>query len=523
MCQSLPLFLKKEEHPFFKVFSYAQPIGYSFKHDRRALDLYHHPYYKTLLGLRAKLRRLLKSGKSSDKIKRAIIELDFRIRDLEQDISVKGDEELIPDQRARVRSPYVFTEFLFDEKGFKVYDEKILFDTNKEKPPIFNSTPYSVTNLTNVHNVLAGKAMIDRMLDPLVWGLTYNKLFSNGPSFTNSFRKFIDQSLLTSKKRRFLEVRSLFKAVQRHYQQIVIFRKKQLHKRMLPFHEFRMGSLAFKCGYPEQVPIKQQAQNLYSTFFVTCWRSSAVARSNRQYILSPTRVIPHEYIAKIDPPNFKVPETRASKRARRLPNHDYESETDGTAAYEFGIYNLMFTIELTGKLFRNLSSYWDFPNRYSPYFTKNPRNNRRNRPLDTMLGDEIRDVRRAVFSFLKKRIFKGPIYVTHYSKHSLKSLALKFLNFETRHHDRIRPSNSPYTSKQRRLHRTLINQGVLFEYWEEESQLLMPGQYVQVQLHNLEIDLELTKHQPNREPEEFTLSVKKKPVNEDVLKKEKIE
>lgn len=499
-------FIKKEEHPSFKVPFYLVPASDKHSLGEKSIDLYHHPYYKSLLELRTRLRTLLER-KFTNKLKLAIIELDFRIRELEHEISIKQDEELIPDQRFRPKSPYIFTELLYDEDHYKLYDETQLFDTDKEKAPVLNLTPYNSYNIPAMRSVIKGKRTIDRMMDPLVWGLTYNKLFSNGVSFTRSFRNFIDYSLINSKKRRLLEVSSLFKAVQRHYQQIVIFRKKHLHRRMLPFREFRLGALAFKCGYPEKVPLKQQAPNVHSTFFVTCWRSSAVARSNRQYILSPTTVIPDNYIAKIDPVNFKAPVTRASRRIRRLPNFDYTTETDGTAAFEVGIYNLMFTIEMTGKIYHELSSYWEFPNRLSPYFTRNPRNNRRNRPLDTLLGDEIRDVRRAVFSFLRKRIFKGPIYVTHYSKTSLKSLALKFLNYETRHHDRVKPINSPYTSKQRRLHRTLINQGVIFEYWEDESQLLMPGQYVQLQLHNMEIEFELTNHVPMREPSVFTPSV----------------
>ena len=494
-------FIKKEEHPNFKVPSYAIPE--SDRVNPKLIDLYHHPYYKSLLRLRRRLRVLLQR-KPTDKVKLAVIELDFRIRELEQYIDILDKEELIPNQRYRIRSPYVFTEFVFDERNFKVYEEHLLFDTqDKERAPIFNSTPYKPYKLANVYNILKGHATLDRLLDPLVWSLTYNKLFTNGPSFSNSFRNFIDHSRLTSKKRRFLEVSLLSKAVQRHYQQIVIFRKKQVHKRLLPFHEFRMGSLGIICGYPERVSLKQQAQNLHSTFFVTSWRSSAVAADNRDYILSPSTTVPDEYIAKIDPVNFKVPETRASKRARRLPNYDYAAESNGSATYEIGIYNLMFTIELIGRVYRDNSSYLDFPARYSPYFTRNPRNNRRNRPFDSLIGDEIRDVRRAVFSFMKKRIFKGPIYVTHYSKYSLRSLAHKFLNFETRHHDRIRPINSPYTSKQRRLHRTLITQGVIFEYWENESQLLMPGQYVQLQLHNLEIESEFIRPPPLREAQKF--------------------
>lgn len=510
----LVAFIKKEEHHSFKVSSYALPYIYERRGDPIELDLYHHPYYKALLDLRLKFTLLLKK-KRTNSIRESLIELDSRIRELEQDISIRRNQEIIPNQRFRSRPTFVFSEFHFDENSYKIYHEDSLFyKANKERSPIINSTPYSLNQLANMENILAGKAIIDPLLDPLVWSLTYNKLFTNGPSFTNSFRTFIDHNLVTSKRRRLLEVTKLFKAVQRHYQQLVRFRKKQIHKRMLPFHEFRMGTLAFKCGYPERVPLKQQVQNLHSTFFVTCWRSSTVAWDNRDYILSPTTVVPDEYIAKIDPPNFKVPETRASKRARRLPNFDYTAETDGTATYEIGIYNLMFTIEFTGSMYHNRLSYWEFPNRYSPYFTRNPRNKRRNRPFDTLLGDEIRDIRRAVFSFMKQRIFKGPIYVTHYSKHSLKSLALKFLNFETRHHDRIKPINSPYTSKQRRLHRTLINQGVLFEYWDDQPQLLMPGQQVQVQLHNLEIESEFVKLRRLRQPTKFRVVEEKVPLPE---------
>jgi hypothetical protein len=498
-------FIKKEEHPLFKVPSYALPAKYTHSYGNLPLDLYHHPYYLSLLNLRVRLKKLLKNDVST-KLKLSIMEVDLRIRELERDLNVKWNEELIPNQRSRMKSPFVFTEFLFDDDSFKIHDENFLFETDKEKSLSLNFTPYTLNNISDILSIIKRKSISDRMMDPLVWGLTYNKMFYNGVSFVGSFRKFIDIAYLNCRQTRLLEISSLFKAVQRHYQQILIFRKKYFHRRMLPFTEFRLGSLAFKCGYPEKVSIKQQAQNLYSTFFVTSWRSSSVALSNREYILSPTTIVPEVYIAKIDPLNFKPVETRSSKRYRRLPNFDYTTETEGTATFELGIYNLMFTIQLTGKTFHDLSSYWEFPNRLSPYFTKNPRNNRRNRPLDTLLGDEIRDVRRGVFLFLKKRIFKGPIYVTHYSKLSLKSLALKFLNFDTRHHERIRPINSPYTSKQRRLHRTLVTQGVIFEYWDEESQFLMPGQYAQLQLHNLEIELEMTKHKRIRKVKNFTIS-----------------
>lgn len=466
-----------KSHRFKKKKTYREPI-----------DVYHHPRYISLEYLRDVLKSLQKTSSIDDDLIFKIIKLKKKISTLEYDLALSPGQIVLPGTYYRFLSiPHYRVKRHYDYDPYRIPQSLSgRFYRNKalKRSSFSNCAPYSSYIFNDLTKVYDRDQYPSQMTDINYWSLLYNLTISKGPSFVTSFRRLLFTSDIKKIERK-TNLKFIVKAFRQHLQQIRQFKDLHYYKRSFLVYSFPSYLTRLKDFFPYMTVFFNVIENISIYSVKSYWRSLSLAESNRKYILAPSKSVPDKYAFKVDINGF----TPQTKKKKKLDFEVYEPV--GSALYDIGRFNLVKLITVGYKQLHNPSAYSEVPTAFTPFWTKSARTKRRVRLKDTNAGQELQDFRNSLLTVIKSRISKGPIYVVKSFNHTISEIALNFLNYDTRHHYRIRSENSPYSTRERRLHRLLITQGVLFDYWEESPTLLSPGQCYQVLLQNLYIDKEL--------------------------------
>lgn len=457
----------------------------------RTVDLYDHPRYMSLEYMRALFLELLDQENEEE-----LIDLKQSITRLEQDLNLSPDM-IAPSgiyyKRLSVPNIKFRPHFIFDP--YKPAIASVLYSTDLEKAPLNIKTPYSVPALVDLGLLTEEKQQYTSLLDPSYWALLHNS-FIKGPSFLTPLRRFIFKLCNKDvKKMRAIQLTQMLASFRNHYQNVTLFHKRYFHKRNTILTRFLSLSSELRTCYPVRLPFQCYPINSVIYSVKSYWRSSALALTNRKYILKPSKVVPKNYKFKIDPSLF-LPVNRKKKLS-------LYHKTD-SIVHDISQFNLISTIKFSEYRLYTLTAYSKVPTAGHPYWTRHPRTKKRLRLRDLHEGRRIQIIRDKVFQALKERWLPAPIYVEYPTKSCLSGLALYFMNYDTRHHYQYR-GDPQYTSREQYMLRLLITQGVIFEYWDDNPNLLKPGQRVQLQLQNLGIDKLVGKRVCN--PLELTIKI----------------
>lgn len=434
------------------------------------LDLYHHPRYVSLEYLRGlfnELRTQPKSLKMTKLAKQIII--------LEKELELKHNEVVLPGKYYRFPSyqPFIMDDFiLFDPYKLSQQISHKFYKTKKIAPFVTN-TPYPLPVFSNLGLIAKRKQTTNCLFDPNYWSLIYNRTVV-GPSFLTSLR--ISFSLNFS-SRNSLMIRSL----RRHLRQLRAF-KKYFFKRSYYLAHYR-PKFDFR---PYKMSFSNYSFNTVIYSVKGFWRSMGLAKNNRKYILNHSlKQSSRKCRIKIDIRNFVIP-PKQKRGVKSKKNKKIQYLHTGDTSRDIGSLNLINFVTVSIKQLTSLDVYSEVPTGGPPYYTRHFKTKRRLRLKDTYAGRKVQGIRNIVFDAIKSKF--NPIFSVRPTKKCLSGIALYFLNYKTRHHHRIRASDSPYSSRQKRFHRLLIVQGVIFEYWVDQPNLMLPGQMVQLQLQNFDID-----------------------------------
>jgi hypothetical protein len=464
-------FVKYDNHDDFVEIPNHLPHRRSRIPVKKPLDLYHHQRYISLEHLRGVYNRLQSS--TVDALQ--LVELKKRILILENDLELDHNEVVLPGKYYRFipGEPFLMDDvILVDPHRLPSVISHKFYKSGLTKAPFNVNTPYSLQVFPQFASVLKRRSYPSKLFDPNYWLLIFNKV-SVGPSFLLPLRFFFNSTYL--KRNNFL-----IKTLRQHLRQLRSY-KLNFYKRSSYLFNFKplFDYTSFRSVFSSLV----LNSVIYSAKKYN--RSLTVAKSNRIYILNSVKQ--KKYRFKIDIKNFVTPE-KPKRGVKQKKSKKIEYNHTGRVSYDVGSLNLISFVTMSIKRLSNFNIYSEVPTSGSPYYTRHFRTKRRLRLKDTYAGRQIQQIRDSVFDSIKSKI--PVIYAFKPSKKNLSGLALYFLNYNTRHHHRLRSSDSPYTSRQKRLHRLLIVQGVIFEYWVEHPNLMLPGQQVQLQLQNFEIDSE---------------------------------
>lgn len=484
----LPKLRKQSRVPVNRVFSLVKPAE-SDEHflpnspkikklfvSPPVVDLHDHPRYMSLEYLRSLFLELADIHEEHE-----LIELKMQITRLEQDLNLKPDM-ISPSglyyRRLSVMNYKFKPHFHYDRS---LGPPELAYKGNLEHAPITISTPYTVSGITDAGHISVNEQQYNKMLDPSYWAIMHS-LITKGPSFVSPLRRFlINFSSDSLYKKRIESIERLVKSIRNHYRAVDLFHKDYFHRKELLITRFNSLSTELRSLHPLRLPFEAHPVNAIIYHAKGYWRSSALAKVNRKYILKPSKVVPLEYKFKIDHSTF-LP---VNKKKKLTVYHKTKSVTR-----DISQFNLISFIELADHKLENFLAYSKVPTKGFPYWNRHPRTRKRLRLRDIYEGKRIQIIRDKVFQALKERWLSGPIYVQYPTKSCLSGLALYFMNYSTRHHYRYR-GDPQYTVREHYMFRLLITQGVIFEYWDENPNLLMPGQRVQLQLQNLNIAKEL--------------------------------
>jgi len=460
---------------------------------KKPLDLYHHQRYISL----EHLRGVYKSLQSSTTSLLQMVDIKKRILALEKDLELKHGEIVLPGKYYRFTpgEPFLMDNLiLFDPHHLPNNISYKFYKTNLKKANFIANTPYNLQTFPDFASICKRKISPSKLFDPNYWLLIFNKALI-GPSFLVPLRFSFNFDYL--RRNNFL-----IKSLRQHL--------KQLRAYKLKFYKRSSFLSNFKPLFdftPFRVKFSELSLNSAIYSVKGYYRSLAIAKHNRAYIF--TTLKPVKYRFKIDIKNF-VPPATSKRGAKPKKQKKLQYFHTGKASYDIGSFNLISFVTMSIKRLTSFDIYSEVPTAASPYYTRHFRTKRRLRLKDTYAGRQIQQIRDSVFDAIKSRI--PTIYAFKPSKKNLSGLALYFLNYNTRHHHRLRSSDSSYTSRQKRLHRLLIVQGILFEYWVEQPNLMLPGQQVQLNLQNFEIDKEfprITSDEPGLDIEFSTEEINK--------------
>lgn len=470
-------FAKYDCHDDFEVSNHL-PRRRSRISIKKPLDLYHHQRYISLEHLRGVYRSFQPSAVNLLQM----IDIKKRILGLEKDLELGHDEIVLPGKYYRFTpgEPFLMDNLiLFDPHKLPTNISHKFYRTSLEKANFSLNTPYNLQTFPDFASIAKRRSYPNKLFDPNYWLLIFNKALV-GPSFLVPLRFFFDFNYL--RRNNFL-----VKSLRQHLKQLRAYKLK-FYKRSEFLSNFKplFDYTSFRVKFSEL--------SLNSVIYSVkgYYRSLALAKHNRSYIFTSSKL--SKYRFKIDIKNF-VPPATSKRGVKPKKQKKLHYEHTGRTSYDIGSFNLISFVTMSIKRLTTFDIYSEVPTAASPYYTRHFRTKRRLRLKDTYAGRQIQRIRDSVFDAIKSKM--PVIYASKPSKKNLSGLALYFLNYKTCHHHRLRSSDSPYTSREKRMHRLLIVQGILFEYWVEQPNLMLPGQQVQLNLQNFEIDKEFPRVNSN--------------------------